>query len=298
MDSIQMCRSLLDEGTEESIAQMWDILTSFFTHIEERLKKLDLILLPKVSEQLANKRSFKLFIPGREDTNSLIEWIEPALQVLGTQQHPRCLIIVTKGGERVKFLLKGNDDLRLDNRVMKFFGLVNSLLRRSKFTREDTAEIVEYTIVPLAPRAGLIRWIKGADTLHQIINDQRARRGVSETPEYDVLNEFSSGLFESLTTPAKMEAFAEVASRCDASELRDFLWSSSPNAVTWMNKTRRFCVTSALMSMIGYVIGVGDRHPSNIMIQRGTGRVNHLQYELSQEALYTGKCFVEIVMYM
>jgi phosphatidylinositol kinase/protein kinase (PI-3 family) len=32
------------------------------------------------------------------------------------------------------------------------------------------------------------------------------------------------------------------------------------------------------MSMAGYVIGLGDRHPSNIMIQRQTGHVIHIDF--------------------
>ena len=32
------------------------------------------------------------------------------------------------------------------------------------------------------------------------------------------------------------------------------------------------------MSMVGYVIGLGDRHPFNIMIQRNTGKVVHIDF--------------------
>lgn len=32
------------------------------------------------------------------------------------------------------------------------------------------------------------------------------------------------------------------------------------------------------MSMVGFVIGLGDRHPHNIMIQRNTGKVVHIDF--------------------
>ena len=40
------------------------------------------------------------------------------------------------------------------------------------------------------------------------------------------------------------------------------------------------------MSMVGYILGLGDRHPSNIMLQRITGKVVHIDF---------GDCF-EVAM--
>lgn len=40
------------------------------------------------------------------------------------------------------------------------------------------------------------------------------------------------------------------------------------------------------MSMVGYILGLGDRHPSNIMLERLTGKIVHIDF---------GDCF-EIAM--
>ena len=34
----------------------------------------------------------------------------------------------------------------------------------------------------------------------------------------------------------------------------------------------------AVMSMVGYVLGLGDRHPSNLMLDRTTGHVVHVDF--------------------
>lgn len=40
------------------------------------------------------------------------------------------------------------------------------------------------------------------------------------------------------------------------------------------------------MSMVGYILGLGDRHPSNIMLERASGKIVHIDF---------GDCF-EIAM--
>ncbi len=32
------------------------------------------------------------------------------------------------------------------------------------------------------------------------------------------------------------------------------------------------------MSIVGYVLGLGDRHPSNIMLDRGSGKLLHIDF--------------------
>lgn len=32
------------------------------------------------------------------------------------------------------------------------------------------------------------------------------------------------------------------------------------------------------MSMVGYVLGLGDRHPSNLMLDRHSGRIIHIDF--------------------
>lgn len=40
------------------------------------------------------------------------------------------------------------------------------------------------------------------------------------------------------------------------------------------------------MSMVGYVLGLGDRHPSNLMLDRFSGKIMHIDF---------GDCF-EVAM--
>ena len=54
----------------------------------------------------------------------------------------------------------------------------------------------------------------------------------------------------------------------------------------WVERRFGYTRSLAVMSMVGYILGLGDRHPSNIMLHRSTGRVLHIDF---------GDCF-EVAM--
>ena len=267
--------------TPESLKFMWDTFKHLFIQLTERVKKLDFILLTKVSQELAMKNGFSIAIPGTYQITHPVpklERIETALQVMSTQQHPRCVLMVDSTGEKVKFLLKGNEDLRLDQRIMQFFILINYLLNTGRAKREVPAQIVKYAIIPLAPTAGLISWVTGADTMHQMICEMRMMKQISLSVEIEVLSQNVGNAYQTCNKLQMFELFGKVAKVSPANEIRDILWMKAPNAAGWLLRNRNFTITNALMSMVGYIIGLGDRHPSNIMVQRDTGKVIHIDF--------------------
>jgi serine/threonine-protein kinase mTOR len=52
----------------------------------------------------------------------------------------------------------------------------------------------------------------------------------------------------------------------------------SVNSEEWLERRTRFTRSLAVMSMVGYILGLGDRHPSNLMLDKKTGRVLHIDF--------------------
>lgn len=52
-----------------------------------------------------------------------------------------------------------------------------------------------------------------------------------------------------------------------------------PNPELWYEARINFIRSSAIWSMIGYVIGLGDRHGDNILIHNHTGEVTHVDFD-------------------
>jgi len=72
--------------------------------------------------------------------------------------------------------------------------------------------------------------------------------------------------FEKMCLPNKVEIFRHVLDNTKGEDLKKVLWLKSPNSETWLERRTTYTRSLALMSMVGYILGLGDRHPSNIML--------------------------------
>ena len=107
--------------------------------------------------------------------------------------------------------------------------------------------------------------------------DYRKSNGIPLWKENDNISLLVSD-FDKISHLQKLEVWEVISSICPANELREIIYERAPDAVTWIKCVDTFVLSTALMSLAGYIIGLGDRHPSNIMIQRQTGRVVHIDF--------------------
>ena len=56
------------------------------------------------------------------------------------------------------------------------------------------------------------------------------------------------------------------------------LWLRSRHAEHWLLRRTNYTRSLAVMSMVGYILGLGDRHPSNLMLHRYSGKLLHIDF--------------------
>jgi len=75
--------------------------------------------------------------------------------------------------------------------------------------------------------------------------------------------------------PNKVEIFRYILENTKGEDLQKVLWLKSPNSETWLERRTNYIRSLATMSIVGYILGIinyifflglGDRHPSNIML--------------------------------
>jgi serine/threonine-protein kinase mTOR len=123
------------------------------------------------------------------------------------------------------------------------------------------------------------------DTLHQLIRDFREQRKVRLSIEHMLMQQMAPD-YDHCTLMQKVEVFKYALQNTDGLDLQKVLWLKSKNSEIWLDRRTNFTRSLAVMSMVGYILGLGDRHPSNLMLDRVSGKIIHIDF---------GDCF-EVAM--
>lgn len=292
-EAAEWCRRFKASGRESDMNQAWDLYYHVFRRINKQLPSMTTLDLAHVSPKLLRANNLELAIPGTYSPsfeNNQVSIVRiagfcPTVQVINSKQRPRRLIIYGSDGREHTFLLKGHEDLRQDERVMQLFGLVNELLSHNASTNSKALMIKRFSVVPLSPNTGLIGWVPGCDTLHSLIREFREQRKILLNVEHRLMLQMAPD-YDNLTLIQKVEVFEYALSNTTGADLSRVLWLKSRNSEMWLDKRTTYTRSLATMSMVGYVLGLGDRHPSNLMLERNTGRIIHIDF---------GDCF-EVAM--
>lgn len=276
--------------SDSDLNHAWDLYYHVFRRINKQLPQLTTLELQYVSPALMNARNLELAVPGtyHPGASSVIKIASfvPTISVITSKQRPRKITIAGNNGLDYVFLLKGHEDLRQDERVMQLFGLVNALLMNDRTTSKRDLKIQRYSVIPLSPNAGIVGWVPNCDTLHQLIRDYREARKILLNIEHRLMLQMAPD-FDSLGLMQKVEVFEYALENTAGQDLYKVLWLKSKNSEIWLDRRTNYTRSLAVMSMVGYILGLGDRHPSNLMLDRFTGTIVHIDF---------GDCF-EVAMH-
>lgn len=272
----------------DDLNQAWDIYYSVFSKIRKQLANLSTLELANVGPKLLSVRNLSLAVPGTYKAGApivRIQSFDSKVTVLTSKQRPRKVTIYGSDGKAYPFLLKGHEDLRQDERVMQLFGVINTLLANDSDTSKRNLAIERYSVLPLSHTSGLIGWVPNCDTLHQLIRDYREARKIQLNVEHRLMVQMAPD-YDKLPLMQKVEAFKYALGETTGQDLYRVLWLKSQDSEVWLDRRRNFTRSLAVMSMAGYILGLGDRHPSNLMLDRVSGKLVHIDF---------GDCF-EVAM--
>ncbi|KAL9028784.1 MAG: hypothetical protein Q9196_002897 [Gyalolechia fulgens] len=269
--------------------QAWDLYYSVFKRIARQLPHLMQLELTFVSPKLKDAKRLHLAAPGTYQSGKPVVRIaefEPVFNVIPSKQRPRKMALLGSDGISYTYLLKGHEDIRQDERVMQLFGLVNTLLNNDGESFKRHLNIQQFPAIPLSQSSGLLGWVPNSDTLHNLIKDYRENRRILLNIEHRIMLQMAPD-YDNLTLMQKVEVFSYAMDNTTGKDLYRVLWLKSKSSESWLQRRTNYTRSLAVMSMVGYILGLGDRHPSNLMLDRITGKVIHIDF---------GDCF-EVAMH-
>lgn len=272
-----------------NLNQAWDIYYNVFRRISRKLPQLQTLDLQHVSPKLLAAQNLELAVPGTYQAGKPVVRIahfEPVFSVISSKQRPRRLSVKGSDGKDYQYVLKGHEDIRQDNLVMQLFGLVNTLLQNNPESFQRHLNIQQYSAIPLSPKSGLLGWVPNSDTFHVLIREHREASKVPLNIEHRIMLQMAPD-YDNLTLLQKVEVFTYALDNTKGQDLYKVLWLKSRSSESWLERRTTYTRSLAVMSMVGYILGLGDRHPSNLMLDRITGKVVHIDF---------GDCFEAAIL--
>ncbi|XP_042907666.1 serine/threonine-protein kinase SMG1 isoform X2 [Parasteatoda tepidariorum] len=258
--------------------------------------------MEQISPILASLKSTVIPMPGinKQFGGVTVQSVHNVVSVLPTKTKPKKLAFIGSDGQRYTYLFKGLEDLHLDERIMQFLSIVNNMFAKNKRHGKHYAR--HYSVTPLGPRSGLIQWVDGASPLFGLYKRWQQREASSlknASSNVGILR--PSEIFYNKLTPllkeknvsldnrkewplsVLLDVLKQLMSETPDNLLAKELWCSCSSALEWWNITQTYNHSTAVMSVIGYIIGLGDRHLDNVLVDLSTGEVVHIDYNVCFE---------------
>lgn len=218
----------------------------------------------------AAMRSHKAFPYG----DVLIDGFADDVLVLSSLQRPRKLTIRGSDGQLYGLLCKPKDDLRKDQRLMEFNAMIERSLKRDVDASKRQLYIKTYGVVPLNEECGTIEWVDGLKPMRDIIISSYKAKGVriDYNDVRNILNEACGNL------PKSASVFTEKIIGHFKPVLYEWFIGMFPEPEAWYAARLRYTRSCAVMSIVGHVLGLGDRHGENVLLESGSGGVFHVDF--------------------
>lgn len=208
----------------------------------------------------------------RRDYIHISSFLDEVL-VLNSLQKPRKISIRGSDGHVYALLCKPKDDLRKDQRLMEFNAMINRALKKDAESSKRHLYIKTYAVTPLNEECGLIEWVDNLKTLREILLASYKQKNVPIN-----YAEIRSLLNESISAPEKLPVFTDRVIPHFPPVFHEWFVEMFPEPGSWFNARLRYTRSCAVMSIVGHVLGLGDRHGENILFEEGNGGTLHVDF--------------------
>ncbi|XP_051625579.1 DNA-dependent protein kinase catalytic subunit isoform X2 [Manacus candei] len=285
---------LLDMKTSDFDAIATSLLSKMYkTHKEPgNLKECS----PWMSDFKAEFLRNELEVPGQYDGkgkplpeyHAKISGFDERISVMESLRKPKRITIRGSDEQDYPFLVKGGEDLRQDQRIEQLFDVMNIILSQDAACSQRNMQLKTYQVIPMTTRLGLIKWLENTCTLKEFLkNSMSEEEDISYNSKKGPRATYSEWLSKMggkaqgisryhamYSNASRREAVMSFKSR-ESSVPEDLLrrafvkMSTSPEA--FLSLRSHFASSHALMCISHWILGIGDRHLSNFMINKETG---------------------------
>lgn len=225
------------------------------------------INLEMVSPALSE--SMKSYKPFREAVT--IAKFSSSYKVFSSLKKPRKLTVIGSDGKQYGIMCK-KEDVRQDNQYMQFATTMDFILNKDVESAKRNLGITTYSVLSLREDCGLLEIVPNVATLRSIF----VAKYESAKIKYSLKNLYDK--WQNLQNEHKIGFFKDQISKFPP-VLYEWFLETFPDPISWFNARNNYARSYAVMSMVGYILGLGDRHCENILLDIETGKVLHVDFD-------------------
>lgn len=241
-----------------------------------KLKNLEAVVVPTME--------IKVDPTGEYENLVTIQSFKAEFRLAGGINLPKIIDCVGSDGRERRQLVKGRDDLRQDAVMQQVFQLCNMLLQRNTETRKRKLTICTYKVVPLSQRSGVLEWCTGTVPIGEFLIDSEGGAHKRYRP-----TDFSSLQCQRKMMEIQKKSFEEkyktFMNICQHFQpvFRYFCMEKFLDPAVWFEKRLAYTRSVATSSIVGYILGLGDRHIQNILINEQSAELVHIDLGVAFE---------------
>lgn len=268
----------------EQMEMMYDAIISFAHHVPpSKTKKQKIPDTEKIHKlrRLTKMPVPTVTLPIQHDCKynyiNVLREFDKCYELVGGVNCPKKILCKDSAGKTHILLIKGGDDLKQDAVMQQVFNIVNTLLENDPVTNKKKLLIRTYKVVPLSRLSGVLEWCEGTIPLGMYLvganygsgaharywsqDMSYARKQITDCAQKS--NEVKLAVYNSI-----VKKFKPV--------FHYFFTEHYLDPVTWYERRLAYTKSVATSSMVGYILGLGDRHLFNILIDQQTAEVIHI----------------------
>ncbi|KAI8840789.1 hypothetical protein BJ741DRAFT_561343 [Chytriomyces cf. hyalinus JEL632] len=206
--------------------------------------------------------------------------------VMSSMRRPKKIVMLGTDEKEYPWLVKGGEDLRLDQRIEQMFGIMNELMLRNPYCARNRISLATYKVIPMSTSLGIIEWVDGTKPLKSCLSEsplfekrfqdsltaygefvqRHGKSGQSFVASYDLF-------LQTASSKNVIDNIRSIWNKNRDSYLREFFIKLTRSPEAFFHIRSEFANSLSALNICSYFLGIGDRHLDNFLVDLKSGRI-------------------------
>ncbi|KAF9205542.1 hypothetical protein BGZ49_003876 [Haplosporangium sp. Z 27] len=217
--------------------------------------------------------------PHRGQIATIVRFDQRVL-VMSSIRKPKRICILGSDEKEYLFLVKGGEDLRLDQRIQQLFSLMNDIMKKDPQCSQQKISIGTYKVIPMSGSLGILEWVDNTKPLRHCIEGEIAHKEIWKKTQ-EQYNKFVASfkgdmmgyhnLFMQGTREKVVKHMESLYSHFRDDYLRQSIAKLAASPEAFLMLRAEFAKSLAAINVCSYILGIGDRHLENFLLDMSNG---------------------------